>query len=51
MIYELRLVPKGDDLYDLFINEKVYRDVTRDQASDLIFENDEDFPEPEKKRP
>ena len=48
MIYDLRLVPKGEDLYDLYINEKLYKDVTKEQATDLIFENDNDFPEPDK---
>lgn len=47
MIYELHLIPKGDGLYDLYVNEKLYRNVTRDRASDLIFENDEDFLEPD----
>ena len=46
MIYELRLIPKGDNLYDLYVNEKLYRNVTREQASELIFENDQDFLEP-----
>lgn len=46
MIYDMRVVKISENLFDLYINEKHYRNINGDELFELIFDHDQDFQEP-----
>lgn len=47
MIYELKMIDREDGLVDLYLNEQVYRAISKEEAISLVIDADHDFNEPD----
>jgi hypothetical protein len=50
MLYELKLIDREDGLVDLYLNERVYKAITKDEALQHVIDADNDFIEADSKK-